>query len=82
MRQFIQGNGFALNRQPDQNLAFQWRQADKLLGKDGANVIKDNDFLVQKRSHVAGKEILNGARHQLQGQWIARIALSGTGGKA
>ena len=67
---------FALNGEPDQKLALQGREAGKLLGEHQADIVEDETFaherfIAQEGRHVPVENLLDGARHQFQGQRVA-----------
>jgi hypothetical protein len=64
------GQGFPFNGQPEQEIALQGREASKVLGQDGANVVKDGQIGLQKRRHITAKEFLNGFADKQQRQRV------------
>ena len=70
---------FAFNRQPEQNLAFQGREAGKLLVQHQTHPIKELPFFLLESCHITAKEIGNGGGHNLQGQRVARIVFNELG---
>ncbi len=55
----------ALNRQPDEQVAFERGETGKLLVKHLAHAVKNGAFCARKRGEIAAKEIDNGGGRNL-----------------
>jgi len=67
--------GLALDRQPEEQLALQSRQARELLIQHVADVVEDRRLVAQERRHIAREQVVDRGGHQLERQRIARVTL-------